>query len=107
MPAAPTWRSSVSDMSKFDRRGNPISYGRQQAIDALDHAFDLLHAYQADPLAEVDKIIVEHPDFAMAHAFRAGALATATDKVFEPEMIKSVKAAEALASRANDRERMQ
>ncbi len=96
----------MSDPSKFDGRGNPVSYDRQQAIDALDQACDLLHAYQADPLAAVDRIIVDHPDFVMAHAFRAGALATATDKAFEPEMIKSVQAAEALAPKANDRERM-
>jgi tetratricopeptide (TPR) repeat protein len=93
-------------MARFDKRGNPISYGEQQAIDALDHACDLLHAYQADPLAEVDRIIAENPAFAMAHAFRAGALATTTDKAFEPELIKSVAAAEALAYQANDRERM-
>jgi tetratricopeptide (TPR) repeat protein len=92
-------------MANFDKRGNPISFGGRQAIDALDHALDLLHAYQADPLAEVDRIIADHPDFAMAHAFRAGALATATDRAFEPELIKSVEAAEALAARANDRER--
>jgi tetratricopeptide (TPR) repeat protein len=93
-------------MTRFDKRGNPISYGSQQAIDALDQACDLLHAYQADPLAEVDKITADHPDFAMAHAFRAGALATATDKAFEPELIRSVQAADALASKANERERM-
>ena len=93
-------------MIKSDQRGNPISYGSQQAVDALDQACDLLHAYQADPLAAVDKIIADYPDFAMAHAFRAGALATATDKAFEAELIKSVKAAEALAPKANDRERM-
>ena len=92
-------------MTQFDKRGNPVSYGRRQAIDALDVAFDLLHAYQADPLAAVDKVIADHPDFAMAHAFRAGALATATDKAFEPELIKSVQAAEALAPTANHRER--
>jgi tetratricopeptide (TPR) repeat protein len=93
-------------MANFDKRGNPVSFAGQQAIDALDQAVDLLHAYQADPLAEVDRIIVEHPDFAMAHAFRAGALATATDKAFEPELMKSVEAAEALAAQANDRERI-
>lgn len=93
-------------MANFDKRGNPVSFGGQQAIDALDRAFDLLHAYQADPLAEVDKIIAAHPDFVMAHAFRAGALATATDKAFEPELVRSVAAAEALAAGANDRERM-
>jgi tetratricopeptide (TPR) repeat protein len=93
-------------MARFDKRGNPVSYGAPQAIDALDRAFDLLHAYQADPLAEVDRIIVDHPAFAMAHAFRAATLATATDKAFEPEVRKSLEAAEALAPDANDRERM-
>ncbi|MBE2263906.1 MAG: tetratricopeptide repeat protein [Burkholderiaceae bacterium] len=93
-------------MSKFDQRGNPVSYGHQAAIDALDQAMDRLHAYQADPLAAVDQILVEHPDFAMAHAFRAGMLATATDKAFESELIRSLQAALALAPKANDRERM-
>ena len=59
-------------MSKHDQRGNLVSYASQDAIDRLDRVFDLMHAYQADPLAEVDAIIAEHPDFAMAHAFRAG-----------------------------------
>lgn len=93
-------------MSNIDQRGNPVSCESPEAIAALDKACDLLHAYQADPLAEVDRIIAAHPDFALAHAFRAGALATATDKAFEPELARSVVAAEALASKANDRERM-
>lgn len=93
-------------MVRFDKRGNPVAFVSGQAIDALDRACDLLHAYQADPLAEVDKIIADHPDFAMAHAFRAGLLATATDKAFEPDLARSVEAAEALASRTSDRERM-
>jgi len=93
-------------MTKTDKRGNPVSYGSQDAIERLDRVFDMMHAYQADPLAEVDLIIAEHPDFALAHAFRAGALATATDKAFEPEMIKSLNAAEGLARSANERERL-
>ena len=93
-------------MTKTDKRGNPVSYGSQEAIERLDRVFDMMHAYQADPLAEVDVIIAEHPDFALAHAFRAGALATATDKAFEPELIKSLNAAEGLARKANERERL-
>ncbi|TDF82343.1 tetratricopeptide repeat protein [Pseudomonas sp. H9] len=92
-------------MSKRDKRGNPVSYGVQEAIDALDSACDLLHAYQADPLAAADTIIAQHPDFALAHAFRAGAIATATDKAFDAELLRSLDAAEHLASQANDRER--
>ena len=93
-------------MSRFDKRGNPVSYGSQEAIDRLDRVFDLMHAYQADPLAEVDALIAEHPDFALAHAFRAGALATAADRAFEPELVKSLNAAEGLARTANERERL-
>ena len=93
-------------MTTFDRRGNPVSYGSKQAVDALDQACELLHAYQADPLAAVDAILTDHPDFAMAHAFRAGMLATATDKAFEPELVKSLCAAEALAPAANRREQL-
>lgn len=93
-------------MAKTDQHGIPVSYSSQPAIDALDAALNLMHAYQADPLAAVDAVIAEHPSFAMAHAFRAGALATATDKAFELELIKSVAAAEALAGTANDRERL-
>jgi hypothetical protein len=93
-------------MTRTDKRGNPVSYGSRDAIERLDRVFDMLHAYQADPLAEVDAIIAEYPEFALAHAFRAGALATATDKAFEPELIKSVNAAERLAQKANQRERL-
>ncbi|MCE9520963.1 MAG: tetratricopeptide repeat protein [Alphaproteobacteria bacterium] len=93
-------------MSKFDKRGNPVSYHSQSAIDDLDKAFELLAAYQADPMAATDAILAEHPDFVMAHAFRAGMFATATDKAFEAELIKSVTAAEALAGKANGREQL-
>ena len=92
-------------MSSVDQHGNPVSFTHQPAIDALDQAFGLLHAYQADPLAAVDRILADHPDFLMAHAFRAGMLATATDKAFEPELVRSVQAAEALLPQANARER--
>lgn len=90
----------------YDKRGNPVSYGSQGAIDRLDHAVDMLAAYKADTLGEIDAVIAEHPDFALAHAMRAGALATATDKAFEDEALKSLKAAEALAAKANDREQL-
>jgi tetratricopeptide (TPR) repeat protein len=92
-------------MSHSDNRGNPLSYGSQAAIDRLDRAIGLLHAYQADPLAEVDGVIADHPDFALAYGFRAGALATATDKAFEPELRKSVAGGERLVAKANERER--
>jgi hypothetical protein len=88
-----------------DKWGNPVSFRNAAAARALENAILKLHAYQADPIADIDAVLGAHPDFAMAHAFRAGVLATAADKAFEPELRKSVAAAEALAGRANERER--
>ena len=93
-------------MPRTDIWGNPVSHASADAIRRLEHAMTLMNAYQADPLAEVDALLAEHPDFVMAHAFRAGALATAGDKAFEGELAKTVVAAETLAGKANDRERL-
>lgn len=93
-------------MPRTDIWGNPVSHASADAIRRLEHIMTLMNAYQADPIAEVDALLAEHPDFVMAHAFRAGALATAGDKAFEGELAKTVAAAEALAGKANDRERL-
>lgn len=73
-------------MPRTDIWGNPVSHASADAIRRLEHAMTLMNAYQADPIAEVDALLAEHPDFVMAHAFRAGALATAADKAFEGEL---------------------
>jgi tetratricopeptide (TPR) repeat protein len=88
-----------------DSWGNPVSYGDTAALRGLEASTMKLHAYEADPIADIDAVIAEHPGFAMAHAFRAGILATAADRAFEPELLQSLAAAEALAPAANDRER--
>ena len=93
-------------MPRTDIWGNPVSHASADAIRRLEHIMTLMNAYQADPIAEVDALLAEHPDFVMAHAFRAGALATAGDKAFEGELAKTVAAAETLAGKANDRERL-
>jgi len=92
-------------MTNRDQWGNPVSHHSQDAIDRLDRIIAKLHAYQVDPIADVDALLAEHPDFAMAHAFRAGAITTAADRAYEPELRRTVEAAEALAGAANERER--
>ncbi len=88
-----------------DRWGNPVSYHDAAAVRGLDRAIDKLNAYQADPVAEIDAVLAEHPDFAMGHAFRAGVFAMATDKAFDGEFRRSVAEAERLVRSANARER--
>jgi tetratricopeptide (TPR) repeat protein len=93
-------------MSLTDVRGNPVSHSSAEAVRRFERVVTLMNAFQADPLAEVDALLAEYPDFVMGHAFRAGALATAGDKAFEGELAKTVTAAEALVGKANDRERL-
>lgn len=88
-----------------DLLGNPVSYGDREAVAALDAAADKLLAYRADPFAEVEAILAAHPRFALAHCFRAGLIATATDRALDGELAKSLEAARALVWDANPRER--
>ena len=92
-------------MSIVDRRGVPVSTASHAALERLETAADLFHGYFGDPIATIDKALSEDPDFVMGHCFRAGVLATCTDKALEPELRASVEAGEALWQRANERER--
>jgi tetratricopeptide (TPR) repeat protein len=92
-------------MGTADQWGNAVTGATPATVRGLEAATVKLHAYQADPIADIDAVIAEQPGCAMAHAFRAGVLATALDKAFEPELLRSLEAAEALAPGANDRER--
>jgi len=95
-------------MALKDKRGVPVSTNSPESLDGLERATDLLLGYFADPLAAIDDALAEDPDFVMGHCFRAGLFAISTEKAAEPELRRSVEAAEALAHRAhraNDRER--
>jgi len=93
-------------MSTKDLWGNPVSHTSADAVRRLGHAMTLMNAYQADPIAEIDAVLAEHPDLVMGHAFRAGVIACSGDRAFEGELVRSVTAAEALSAKANERERM-
>ncbi len=83
-------------MSLTDRHGNPVSTGNAAAVAALDDAIELLLGYRADPLAAVDAILAEQPDFAMAHAFRAALLVLSFEQACVPAAEASIAAARAV-----------
>ena len=91
-------------MTLRDKRDVPVSTSNRAALDKLEQASELLHGYFNDPIAVIDQALAEDPDFVMGHCFRAGVLATTSDKQFEPELRKSVEAARKLSAKANDRE---
>src|SRR5262245_9667593 len=92
-------------MALKDRRGVAVSTDNRQSLDRYEQAAELLHSYFNDPLAAIDQALAEDPAFIMGHCFRAGLLTTTTDKAAESMLRDSVEAGEALAVKANDRER--
>ncbi|MGE0118273.1 MAG: tetratricopeptide repeat protein [Dongiaceae bacterium] len=92
-------------MPLHDARGVAVSTDNRQSLRRYEWALGLLHSYFNDPLAVIDEALAEDPDFVLGHCFRAGLLTTTTDKAAEPMLRESVQAGEALAAKANDRER--
>ncbi len=86
-----------------DRYGNPASTNSQAALDKYNEALDLIRLYRGDPIAALDAALAEDPDFGGAWAARAGLLVQQTDKAYEEETAKSLRAGS--AANLNDRER--
>ena len=91
-------------MALRDKRGVPVSTDNRRSLDRLEAATELLLGYFADPLAVVDEALTEDPGFVMGHCFRAGLFLISSEKGAEPELRRSLEAADALAHKANDRE---
>ena len=92
-------------MALMDCRDVPVSTGNRASLDRYETAVHLLHGYYGDPLAAIDRALQEDPEFIMGHCLRAGLMVMSTEKGAEPMLEKSVRAAQALLHRANDRER--
>src|ERR1043165_7485534 len=56
-----------------DVRATPVSYTDATALVGYETALRSLQNYLGDPLASIDRVLAEHPDFALAHLFRAAA----------------------------------
>jgi len=99
--------SSVDSRSRsgVDCRGLTLSYNDPKAIEDLELAHEASLAFGGDAIALIDKVIDEHPDFIMAHLFKASWLTQAMETRIYSEMKWAVRAAERLADRANERER--
>jgi tetratricopeptide (TPR) repeat protein len=92
-------------MALHDLRGVPVSTSNRKSLDRFEEAFGLLQGYFNNPLAVIDEALAEDPEFVLGHCFRAALMLISTEKAAEPELRRSVEAAEALTDNANDRER--
>ena len=88
-----------------DPRGVPVTCPHPSALDAFETALESYQTYVGDPVAMIDPAVGAFPDFVMGHVLKAGVLMTAGERRLVPDARASIQRAEALASRANDRER--
>ena len=92
-------------MTLHDTRGLAVSTRNRASLDRYETAVELMNGYYLDFLAVIDEALAEDPGFVMGHCFKAGVYATCNEASVQPELRRSVEAAEALSAGANDRER--
>lgn len=92
-------------MSLNDSRGVPVSTDNPDLIARMEAAHEMSLGFVGDAVAAIDLVLQEHPDFVMGHCFKAGLLTQAMETRIYQDMCASLRAAEALAGQANDRER--
>lgn len=92
-------------MSLIDSRGMVVSTDSRNALDRYERAVEQFNSYFDDPVATIDEALAEDPTFVSGHCLRAAVLTTTTDKAAEPMLKETVEAGEALARKANERER--
>jgi tetratricopeptide (TPR) repeat protein len=88
-----------------DARGTPVSCSSSAALDGFESALRSYQNYIGDPVATIDTVLSEHPEFVLGHLFRAAVLMTAGERRLVPEARRSLVTGEALRGSANDREK--
>src|SRR5262245_34930185 len=88
-----------------DARGVPVSTGDAATLDRYEIALRQFQGYVGDPVATLDAALAHAPDFVLGHVVRSTLLLTMTERRFAEQARDGVAAAEALAARANERER--
>lgn len=92
-------------MALTDRYGNPVSTRNSRAVELFDRAVAELNIFRIDPLTTIDQALAEDPSFVMGHAFKAGVLATTSERGGESVMRAALEAVEKSGAEPTDRER--
>ena len=88
-----------------DSRGSAVSAPDVGALNAFEAALISLVSFREDPLAIINEVIRQWPDFALAHIFKALTLKGLTERRFALAARKSLDAAAPLLADTGTRER--
>lgn len=97
---------TATTSSLVDARGVPVSNCQPQSLDDYETALLQFHSYFGDPTETLGQTLEADPEFVMAHIFIASALLTMTERQFLPLIREHIEQAEALADKANAREKL-
>ena len=92
-------------MGSRDGRGVPVSTDSEALLASLESAHESFLSHAGDPMGEIEAALERDPGFVMGHCFKAGLLTQSMETRIYDDLLASVMAAEALADKANDRER--
>lgn len=90
---------------RADCYGAPVSMHDQGAIDRLNDVQRRFRGFFGDPVAKIDAVLADYPDFIMAHCFRGGLFVTSTEASGVAEIQAAMRAIERNWAAANERER--
>lgn len=96
--------SQCAPRSFKDARGVPVSYTDAAAVEGLEQAIELSLSFRGDPIATIDRVLEEHPEFTMGWLFKAGWLTQSMETRIYPLFIDAINQAQRHISRANTRE---
>lgn len=88
-----------------DARGLPVSACKPQSLDDFETALVQFQSYFGDPTETLTATLENDPEFVMGHIFFASALLMMTERQYLPLIREHIEQAEALASKANAREK--
>ncbi|RZL89252.1 MAG: tetratricopeptide repeat protein [Variovorax sp.] len=92
-------------MTRHDARGEALSTDQAASLAAYEHALDLFNSLQLDPIAVLQPVLAQDPDFISGHLMMAGFMLSAIDGQLLQAARESLAAAAASRHRPNPRER--
>jgi tetratricopeptide (TPR) repeat protein len=88
-----------------DARSTPVSACMPESLDDYERAICQFQSYFGDPTETLVQTLQRDPEFVIGHIFNASAMLMTSERQYLPMVRDSIKAAEALAHKSNDREK--
>ena len=88
-----------------DSRGLSVSSGDAACLAAYESALRQFNTYRGDPIAAIDAVLEEQPDFVMGHALRGHVMISMWERSVVGDVTAVVDRLDELRSDSNERER--